>query len=171
MNIIQLSKNRYGLGIILISDRFTQCQVTLRNKLKNSSNQNIVEIYDITKGKNIIYDQSKSTQEVINDIRNGDAIDTSTFTKQALVIKVIFDNTDKKHTNAWHKALSTLPTNIYSFSFRYFNNTLANHTNLSKWGFKNFDKCDICDENKILGNVAGGCKTAPDEKRYNWRHD
>ena len=171
MNIIQLSKNKYGLGIILISDRFTQCQVTLRNKLKNSSNQNIVEIYDITKGKNIIYDQFKSTQEVINDIRNDDAIDTSTFTKQALVIKVIFDNTDKKHTNTWHKALSTLPTNIYSFSFRYFNNTLANHTNLSKWGFKNFDKCDICDENKILGNVAGGGKTAPDEKRYNWRHD
>ena len=170
MNIILLSKNKFGLGITLIFDRFCQCQVTLRNKLKNSNNQDIVQIYDITKGKNIIYDQSKSTQEAINDIRIDDPIGTSTFTKQGLVIKAIFDNTDKKHTNTWHKALSTLPTNIYSFPFRYLNNTLANHTNLSKWGFKNFDKCDICDENEIIGNVAGRCKTAPDEKRYNWRH-
>ena len=57
LNIIRQSKNKLGLGIFLISDRFTQCQVTLRNKLKNSKNRDICEIYDITKGKNITYDQ------------------------------------------------------------------------------------------------------------------
>ena len=46
-NIIQQSKNKSGLGIILISDRLTQCQVTLRNKLKNSGNQDIAEIYNV----------------------------------------------------------------------------------------------------------------------------
>ena len=61
LNIIRQSKNKFGLGIILISDRFTQCQVTLRNKLKNSKNRDICEIYDITKGKNITYDQYKTT--------------------------------------------------------------------------------------------------------------
>ena len=35
LNIIRQSKNKLGLSVILISDRFTQCQVTLRNKLKN----------------------------------------------------------------------------------------------------------------------------------------
>ena len=49
LNIIRQSKYKIGLGIILISDRFTQCQVMLRNKLKNSSNQGITEIYDVTK--------------------------------------------------------------------------------------------------------------------------
>ena len=68
--LIEQSKNKFGLGIILISDRFTQCEATLRNKLKNSSSQDIVEIYDVTKGKNITYDQYKSTREAINDIRN-----------------------------------------------------------------------------------------------------
>ena len=57
LNITQQSKNKFGLGIILISDRFTQSQVTLRNKLKNAKNRDICEIYDITKGKNITYDQ------------------------------------------------------------------------------------------------------------------
>ena len=95
----------------------------------------------------------------------------STFTTQGLVIKVISDYADKKHTTTWHKALSTLPTNIYSFVICYLNNTLGNNTNLSKWGLKNVAKCDICDGNQTLGHVVGGCKTALDEKRYNWRHD
>ena len=85
----------------------------MRNKLKNSSNQDIVEIYDVIKRKNITYDQYKSTPEAINDIRNDVAIDTSTFTMQALFIKSISDYADKKNTTTWHKALYTLPTSIY----------------------------------------------------------
>ena len=61
--------------------------------------------------------------------------------------------------------------NIYSFVVRYLNNTSANNNNVSKWGLKNFAKCDICDGNQTLGHVVGGCKTALDQKRYNWRHD
>ena len=102
----------------------------MRNKLKNYSNQDIVEILDVTKGKNITYDQYKSTQEAISDIRINIVIDTSTFTTKGLVIKGISDYADKKHTTTWYKALSTLPTNIYSFVIRYLNNTLANNTNL-----------------------------------------
>ena len=158
---IRQSKNKFGPGIILLSDRFTQCQVTLRNKFKNSSNQDIVEIYDVSKGKNITYDQYKSTREAINDIRNDVEIDTSTFTTQGLVVKTISDYADKKHTTAWHKALSTLPKNTYSFAIRYLNNTLANNTNLR---LKNFAKCDICDGNETLRHVVGGCKTGLDKK-------
>ena len=95
LNIIRQSKSKFGLSVILISDRFTQCQVTLRNKLKNSSSQDIVEIYDVTKGKKITCDQYKSTREAINDIRNDVAIDTSRFTTQGLVIKAISDCADK----------------------------------------------------------------------------
>ena len=116
LNIIRQSKNKFGLGIILISDRFTQCQVTLRNNLKNSSNQDIAEIYDVTKGKNITYGQYKSTREGINDIRNNVGIDISTFTMQGLVIKPTSDYAGKKYTTTWHKAHSTLPTNIICHS-------------------------------------------------------
>ena len=95
----------------------------VEKKTEKSSNQDIVEIYDVTKGKNITYDQFKSTREAINDIRNDVAIDTSTFTTQGLVIKVISDYADKKHATTWDKALSTQPANTYSFVIRYLNNT------------------------------------------------
>ena len=48
-----LHEYKFGLGIILISERFTQCQIMLRNKLKNSSNQDIVEIYGVTKERTL----------------------------------------------------------------------------------------------------------------------
>ena len=171
LNIIRKSKNKFGLGIILISDRFTQCQVTLGNKLKNSKNRDICEIYDITKGKNITYDQYKTTREAVAGIRKGIASDTKKLTTQGLVITSTADYADKKFVTTWHKALSTLPKNIYSFVIRYLNNTLANNTNLSQWGLKNSGKCDICDGNHTLGHVVGGCITSLNEKQYNWRHD
>ena len=79
---------------------------------------------------------------------------------KGLVTKAIFEYTDKKHTTTWHRAFSTLPTNIYSFAICYLNNTLANNMNLSKQGLKNFAKCDICDGNQTLGHVVRGRKTA-----------
>ena len=75
------------------------------------------------------------------------------------------------HQHLQCKTVSTLPTNIYSIVIRYLNNTLANDTNLSKWGFKKFAKCDVCDGNQTLAHVVGERKTALDEKRYKWRHD
>ena len=101
-----------------------------RNKLKNSSNQDIVKIYDVTYEKNTTYNQYKSTREATNDIRKDVAIYTSTFSTQGLAIKAISDYADKKHTTTWHKAFSTL-TNIYPFVIHYLNNTLANNANLS----------------------------------------
>ena len=83
---------------------------------------------------------------------------------QSSVIKAISDYADKKHITTWHKTLSTLPTNIYSFVISYLNNTLPNNTNLNKWGLKNFAKFDIRDEDQTLGHIVGGCKTALDEK-------
>ena len=88
-----------------------------------------------------------------------------------MVITSIADYADKKFVTTWHKAISTLPKNIYSFVTRYLNNTLADNTNLCQWGLKNSGKCDICDGNQTLGHVVGGCITSLNEKRYNWSHD
>ena len=60
-----------------------------------------------------------------------------------IIIIIIIYYADKKFVTTWHKALSTLPKNIYSFVIRYLNNTLANNTNLSQWGLKNSGKCGI----------------------------
>ena len=99
LNIIRQSKNKFDLGIILIPDRFIQCEVTMKNKLKNSKNRDICEIYDITKRKNITHNQYKTTREAVDDIRKGIASDTTKLTDQGLVIASIADYVDKKFNN------------------------------------------------------------------------
>ena len=71
LDIIQLSKGKYGIGFLPVSSRFAQCQNTLRNCMKNSPNRDINKIYEVTHtATNLQYDQFKSTKEVIKSIRS-----------------------------------------------------------------------------------------------------
>ena len=63
LNIVTQSKRKFGLGVILPSARHTQCQVTVRNKLRKSGNHNIREIRKSTININIQYDQFNSTPD------------------------------------------------------------------------------------------------------------
>ena len=82
-----------------------------------------MEIHKVTRGQNVTCDQYKSTREVIKDIRNKREARIDKLTSQGLILKAIKEHSDKNTTNYWHKALSTLPSNIYSYVIRYMNNT------------------------------------------------
>ena len=71
----------------------------------------------------------------------------------------------------WSKSITKLPKNIYNFSIRYTNNTLANANNMRKWGKVVSPLCSHCNKNQTLGHVIGGCEIVLREKRYNFRHD
>ena len=58
----------------------------------------------------------------------------------------------------------------YKFSIRYVNNSLANVSNLHKWGKTTSSLCLHCNKNQTLGHVVAGCETSLREKRYNYRH-
>ena len=70
LEICLLSRNKFGLDIILPSSKFIQCQSVLRNKLKNSVNPDIQELHrETSKGKNVQVDQFNSTKHVLKSIR------------------------------------------------------------------------------------------------------
>ena len=171
LEIIRQSRSKFGLSVTLPSDRYTQCQVSFRNNLKSSKNVDIVEIHKVTRDKNITYDQYRSTRDAIKCLREQSEVRIDNLTLQGLVLKSIKQFVDKGMINLWHKALSSLPANIYSYSIRYLNNTLANNTNLKRWGKTNSSTCPLHDHDQTLGHVIGGCKKALEEGRYNWRHD
>ena len=47
--------------------------------------------------------------------------------------------------------------NIYNFCIRYLNNTIANSTNLHKWGKAPSPLCSGCNKPQTLGHVVAGC--------------
>ena len=66
LDIIQLSKRKFGICYVMVSTRFTQCQTVIRNNLQKSSNKDVVRIYyDMNGDTNLQPSQFKSTQEMI----------------------------------------------------------------------------------------------------------
>ena len=66
LDIIQLSKRKFGICYVMLSARFTKCQTVIRNNLRKSSNNDVVRIYyDTNCNTNLQYDQFNSTKEVI----------------------------------------------------------------------------------------------------------
>ena len=66
LDIIQLSKRKFGICYVMSSTRFTQCQTVIRNNVRKSSNNDLVRIYyDSNCGTILQYNQFKSTKEVI----------------------------------------------------------------------------------------------------------
>ena len=173
LKIATLSKSKYGLNFIKISTRFTQCQVTFRNALKDSSNKNIQKLHQVTKkGTNIQHDSYLSTRDAIKQIRARTETEIQEeLATQSLVIRSIWEQSCAKYNSSWCKVLDSLPRNLYSFTIRYLSNCLANGTNAVKWGIATSAKCTFCNENQTLQHVVSTCKTSLNEGRWNWRHD
>ena len=173
LKIAELSKKKYGLNFINISTRFTQCQLTFRNALKNSSNNNIRKVHEVTrKGTTLQVDSYVSTKDAIKKIRETtEETVREELSTQSLVIRSIWDQGCAKFNPKWCKVLDSLPRNIYSFVTRYLSNSLANGTNAVKWGIAQSSKCLFCNENQTLQHVVSACRISLAEKRWNWRHD
>ena len=136
LNIVTHSKRKLGLGATLPSTRHTQCQVTFRNKLRKCSSHNIWEIHKSTKNINIQYDHFNSICEALKHICSSDvSCIMEKLTTQSIVVKSIWEFVDGRSINQWSNVISHLPRNIFSFTNRYLNNTLANGTNAIKWWY------------------------------------
>ena len=158
MNIVTQSNCKFRLGVILPSTRHTQCQVTFRNKLRKSTNHNICEIDKSTSNINIQYDQFYSTRDALKRIRSSNvSCILEKLTTQSLVVKSMWEFINGRFINQWSNVVSYLPRNIFNFTIRYLNNTLANGTNVIKWGITSSSTSIFCDQQQTHGYVIGGC--------------
>ena len=134
LDIISLPRSKFGLNIIPISTKFIQCQLTIRNCINNSSNEDLKFIHQETsKGKNVQYDTFKSTHEVLKVTRKEKEEHIATLSSQNLIINSIWNFVMVSTKAYWFSALDSLPKNIYNFCIRYMNNTLATNENLLLW--------------------------------------
>ena len=91
LDILLQAKSKFGLNIIDISTKHTQCQIILQNKLKNSKCCDIRSVYnDTSKDTNIQYDRYLSAKEALKEIRKDKIGNMVTnFTFQSIVIKAM----------------------------------------------------------------------------------
>ena len=129
LDILLQAKSKFGLNIIDISTKHTQCQIISRNKLKNSKCCDIRSVHN----DNIQYDRYLSAKEALKEIRKDEIGNMITnFTSQSLVIKAMWEEAFAENVKHWQSIISSLPKHIYNFTTRYLNNTLPTLKNMYK---------------------------------------
>ena len=123
---IILPKNQFALSIQLPSVKFIQCQTVLRNSLQYSLHDAITSLW---KNMNIQCDSNKNTKHVLKMVRHEHTEKLqSQLPSQGFIITFLLNQSLTQLNSLWSSAQSSLPKNIFNFTVRYFNNTLANRT-------------------------------------------
>ena len=173
LDIITLSKSRFGLDLINVSTKFMQCQNSRRNCLKKSPNHDVRFLYQATAEANIQYDTHENSKEVTKAIRSQQIIRISDELEyQGYIVKFMWSYGSEAFKNLWTQIRDILPGNIYNFTVRYLNNTLPTLKNMTMWGKAASDTCLACNSNtQTLMHVVSGCKVHLQQERYTWRHN
>ena len=165
---IILPQNHFGLNLQLLSVQFLQCQNVLRTSVKSSQNDAIVSLLNNTSySMNLQCDSYKNTKHVLQVVRleHNEKL-KSQLPSQGFIISVLLDHSLETLNSLWSSTQSKLPKNIFNFTVRYLNNTLANRTNLHKWKLSLSPDCSVCVHAESLLHVVSGCKSYLEDGRY-----
>ena len=168
-----LTKNQFGLNLKLPSVKFTQCQTVFRNILRSSPYVNVQTLWKNTsKGTNLQYDIYRNTKEVLKAVKldNKERL-IHNLPSQCALLSFLLNHSLKKLHGIWSLVQSNLPTNIFKFTIKYLNNTLATRKNLNLWKLSQSSDCQFCLLPETLLHVVTGCKVYLDQGRYTWRHN
>ena len=170
---IILPKNQFGLNLQLPSVKFIQCQTVLRNSLQSSQHGAITSLWKSTsQSMNVQYDSYKNTKHVLKMVRHEHTEKLqSQLPSQGFIITFLLNHSLTQLNSIWSSAQSSLPKNIFNFTVRYLNNTLANRTNLHKWKLSSSPDCSFCLKPESLLHIVAGCKSYLEDGRYTWRHN
>ena len=150
-----------------------QCQVVVRNALKSSPNSDINALWSSSSiGCNMQHDQFRNTKQVLNTIPNDneDRIHHD-LTSQGFILTSILLHASSKTRGLWSKVQKNMPRNIFNFTIKYLNNTLASRKNLCKWSLSSTSACSFfCFQSETLQHIVSSCKSYLDDGRYTWRH-
>ena len=172
LDICMMSKEKYGLNLVEASTRFIQCQVIMGKKIKNSTNDDVRQMYELTKKQHKVqFEQFLDTKEVIKKVTKEKVDHVGSLKSQGNVITFLWEKCSTSLNKAWNTVQAKLSKNIFNFSVRYLNNTLPTRANLNQWGKVESANCSKCNERETLKHIIAGCPVYLEEKRFNWRHD
>ena len=160
-----LSKSSYGINLILPSTKFIQWQVVVRNALKSSPNSDIQFLLSSSSvGCNIQYDQFHNTKQVLNAIQNdNEDLIRHELKSQGFILSSVLLHASSRTLSLWSKVQKNMPKNIFNFTIKYLNNTLATKKNLCKWFLSSTSACSFCFQSETLQHIVSSCKSFLDD--------
>ena len=121
---------------------------------------------------NIQYDTYRNTKQVLKAVRQNHTDKLrSNLTSQGFLITFLLNHSLKTVNSLWSSAQSKLPKNVFNFTVRYLNKTLATRKNLKLRNLSQTSDCSFCFQPESLLHVVADCRSYLSEGRFTWRHD
>ena len=150
-----------------------QCQVAVRNVLKSSPNSDINPLKSSSSsGCNIQYDLFRNTKQVLNAIQHDNEERIRRDLKsQGFIITSLPLHASSKTRDLWSTVQKNMPKNIFNFTIKYLNNTLATRKDLCKWSLSSTSACSFCFQSETLQHIVSRCKSYLEDGIFIWRHN
>ena len=113
LDIVTLSKEKFGLNVIKVSTKYLQCQTTKRNCLKKSPNPDINYLHQATSQESIQVDQYKDTNDVTKSVRAKQIEKISNDLQyQRYIVKQMWTLSNEQLKKLWIDVRDILPSHI-----------------------------------------------------------
>ncbi len=182
---LNLPLKRLGLNLLLPSQLYQQCKVTVRRILRAPRDNNIRSLYVETHNSNInsdaIVEESRSEDRLTREscmnilrekleIENWDKF--MALKKQNILVKFITENCRPSCIRSWNKVIKSLPKNVFCFLRRALILALPTNKNLKTWNLIPEEFCPLCAGNThTQHHILNNCSAAANQNRYLWRHN
>ena len=143
------------------------------NSLESSPNSDINHLWARTSTScNIQYDQYRNTKQVLHAIQTDNENHLHHELKsQGFIISSIILRASSNTRRLWSKLQKSMPRNIFSYTIKYLNNTLATKKNLCKWPLSSSSACSFYLQFESLQHIVSSCKCYREDGRYTWRRN
>ena len=174
-----LPKYRGGLGIPTIADLYKKLLLVKRSKLKNSSQQEIRQIWSNTSEHYITTDTrlhdvteiNEAKKKLQNDQTSQAESHIHSLVCQGQLAQCVTESVSRTGVDQWSRLIESLPEFLFRFVRKAFQQQLPTASNLKRWNRIGDPSCTLCQKSIPQTNkhVLSNCPASLN--RYSDRHN
>ena len=121
---------------------------------------------------NVQYDSYKNAKHIQKMVRKEQTDKLKVqLPSQGFIVSFLLDHSLTTLNSLWSSAQSKVSKNIFNFTVRYPNNTLADQADRRRRKLSPSPDCSFCLLPESLLHIVAGCKSYLEDGRYTWRHN
>src|SRR6267154_2105157 len=167
-----------GLGIPTFAHRAARMSLTRRHLLQSSKNPSIRELWEASKGPNILVDSLLENRDLkkastsLRDTQAKESLDHFLGLKfQGVMAKVVNETVLPKHVQLWKQSVDSLPEHVVNFARKAMMRQLPTLHNLKLWNCSPTNLCPKCGVDQTNKHVLSNCSSPDALARYTDRHN
>jgi hypothetical protein len=171
-------KNKCGMSIPSLKNRFEKLHISKRAALKNSTNENIRNLWADSSTKNIKSDSlllsntASSAQRILaNQQREEATLHLLGLPVQGSSIRILTESLAANIISDWSKMTESLPGFLFNFIRKAIQSQLPTLANLARWGRVSSSCCPLCQAIQTNKHVLSNCSHPDALIRFTGRHN